>query len=369
MENAISAKMESTGERLQSLHKHLMQTVPVVDRIACALYDRKEDILKTFINSTRIGEALRGYEFKMSNSKSLSGMAGSGDQRLLQDIPAMVKPDTQHSKWLIKEGYRSSFTVPLFSQGNFSGFVFFDSLKPNAFGKKDQEMLLLYAGLISLLISNELIAIQSITGAVGVARAFSNLRDQETGAHLERMSRYSRIIAKEIAVEKGLPDEFVEHLFLFSPLHDVGKIGIPDSVLLKPGKLTEQEWKIMRTHPTKGRELIDRIIEDFSLNNLPNSSIMRNVVEFHHEVLNGEGYPAHLKGEDIPIEARITTVADIFDALTTRRPYKEPWPVTRAFEELEKLVADSRLDADCVAALKKNAAEAEAIRDRYAETA
>ena len=157
-----------------------------------------------------------------------------------------------------------------------------------------------------------------------------------------------------------------QHLLirLSALLHDIGKIGIPDSVLRKPGKLDETEFKVMMTHPQKGREIIDVILEDFSLGTFGHVGIMRNIAEYHHEAIDGSGYPKGLKGDEIPIEARISPVADIFDALTSRRTYKAPWSNDDAFAMLRRL-ADTKLDRDCVDAMLKNIDKVQEIQQRF----
>jgi HD-GYP domain-containing protein (c-di-GMP phosphodiesterase class II) len=179
------------------------------------------------------------------------------------------------------------------------------------------------------------------------------------------MARYSRIIAKSIAPLHNLSDEFVEHVLLFAPLHDIGKIGIPDNVLLKPGKLDTEERKIMETHVSKGHEIVKKILGDFALQHLADSKIMTNIVRFHHEFIDGTGYPNGLKGNEIPLEAKIVTVADIFDALTSKRPYKRVWTIKEAFDELDKMVLAGKLDADCVAALQNNSQDVSEICIRF----
>lgn len=360
-------EMASLSERLEVLHRQLLADVPHVDRIGCALYDPGDDLLKTFIHSTRSGEALRGYEFKLSDSPALYEMSQTGHRRLLSNVPAALSPGTAHSAWVLKEGYRSSLTVPMFGHGVFSGFLFFDSRRLNAFSETDQRHLLLYANLISLLISGELLSIRALAGSVDVARAFCDLRDFETGAHLERMSRYARLIAQELARSQGLSDEFVEHVFLFAPLHDIGKIGIPDHILLKPGPLEGEEWAIMKTHVERGCAVIEKMIADLSLRHLPNVARLRNVIEFHHEYLDGSGYPKGVRGADVPLEARIATVADIFDALTSSRPYKAAWPIEKALDELGRMAAAGKLDSDAIAALRLRSAEVRAIQHRYVD--
>lgn len=355
------------GQRLQHLHGQLLELVPSVDRIACVLYDPHDDLLKTFVNSTRSGEAISGYEFRLAESNSLSRLAASGQERVLDDIPAAIEGNSLHSIWLLKEGYRSSLTVPLYDRGAFIGFVFYDSRQPAVFTAAVQRNLAVFSTLINMTISNELNLVRSITTSAQVAREFANLRDFETGGHLERMAHYARLIARELQASHGLSDEYIEHLYLFAPLHDIGKIGIPDSVLLKPGQLDAEERQLMQTHVQKGVDVLERLIGEFGLEDLPDSAVMRNVVAGHHECLDGSGYPLGLAGDAVPLEARIIAVADVLDALISHRPYKEPWSIEAAIAELERLVACGKFDRDCVAAIKRQRQAVLAIRDRFSD--
>lgn len=352
-------------QRLGVLHDRILTAIPSMDRIAVAIYDAVDDKLKTFINSTRKGEAISAYDFKLSDSPSLYKLAASGEPRVIDEIQDAIKSNTLHSNWLLKQGYRSSFTLPIYDNGGFIGFIFFDSAEHAAFNQEVQRDLSLYASLINMSISNEFSAVRSIVASAKIACDFAHLRDFETGTHLERMARYSRIIAKTIAPLNGLADEFVEHVFLFAPLHDIGKIGVPDSVLLKPGKLNAGEREIMQSHVVKGCEIAQKILGDFAIQHLADSKLMLNIVKYHHELLDGSGYPHGLKGDQIPLEARIVTVADIFDALTSKRPYKPIWTTLNACEELHKMVVAGKLEASCVAAILENSEEIEAIQSRY----
>ncbi len=366
MPTGMSTNLTST---LEGLHTSLLERVPAIDRISCVKYDRADDLLKTFINSTRAGQPIKNYEYRLEESRSLSELAASGTFRVIDDIQSSIARGSVHSNWLLEQGYQSSMTVPLYDGKELFAFIFFDSAAPSAFTPLVQRDVLLYCNLINMAISSEMSTVRTVVASARVARDFASLRDFETGSHLERMARYSRLVAKAIAPSRSLSDEFVEHVFLFAPLHDIGKIGIPDSILLKPGKLDPAERTIMESHVAKGVEMVDRIIGDFSLHRLPDSSILRNIVGGHHEWMDGTGYPNKLAGEAIPIEARIITTADIFDALTSKRPYKEAWSVDSACAELQKMAQAGKLDPSCVAAMVALSAQVEDIRNRYQDTA
>ena len=153
---------------------------------------------------------------------------------------------------------------------------------------------------------------------LGVAAEY---RDKETGNHLNRMSRYSREIAKEM----GLEEQACEHIFYASPLHDVGKLGTPDAILLKPGKLTADEYEIMKQHTTIGARIL-------SGSSSPLLRLAEQIAISHHEKWNGSGYPAGLKGEEIPLVGRIVAAADVFDALASKRVYKAAFSIEKVLE-------------------------------------
>jgi putative two-component system response regulator len=151
----------------------------------------------------------------------------------------------------------------------------------------------------------------------------AEFRDGTTGDHIIRIGLYCAALGKEV----GLSDKDCELLRHASPLHDVGKIGIPDSILLKPGKLTVKEFEVMKTHTNIGGQLL-------SVSSSPVMKLAREIVANHHENFDGTGYPRHIKGYKIPLAARICTICDVFDALTSERPYKKAWPVDKAVNEM-----------------------------------
>jgi putative two-component system response regulator len=167
-------------------------------------------------------------------------------------------------------------------------------------------------------IATEEIAARELETIVRLARA-AEFRDPETGAHIQRMAHCSRLIARRI----GLSDAQQQILLRAAPLHDVGKLGTPDRILLKPGKLTADEWEVMKQHAAIGYEILRESAS-------PVIQAGAEIAWSHHEKFDGSGYPRALSGESIPLFGRIVAIADVFDALTSIRPYKRPWSVDEA---------------------------------------
>ncbi len=153
----------------------------------------------------------------------------------------------------------------------------------------------------------------------------AEFKDNETGMHVIRMSFYTRFLAEKL----GKDDDWCELLYNAAPMHDIGKIGIPDNVLLKPGKLDAQEWEIMQKHAEYGAEIIGD-------HPSPLLTLAKEVAIYHHEKWNGKGYPNGISGEDIPLSARIVAIADVYDALTSERPYKKAWTEEKAIALLQE---------------------------------
>ncbi|MCA9054074.1 MAG: HD domain-containing protein, partial [Planctomycetaceae bacterium] len=150
-------------------------------------------------------------------------------------------------------------------------------------------------------------------------------RDNETGGHLERMREYARIIAEDLALqpefESVIDGQYINLLYLTTPLHDIGKVGIPDSILRKAGQLTPDEWDVMKTHTLIGARTLDEVTAMH--HNATYLAMARDIALTHHEHFDGGGYPHGLAGEDIPLCGRITAMADVYDALTSQRAYKQ----------------------------------------------
>lgn len=180
-------------------------------------------------------------------------------------------------------------------------------------------------------------------------------KDNETGLHVIRMSHYCHILA----LAAGFTEAAAEELLNAAPMHDIGKIGIPDAILLKPGKLDAEEWKIMQQHVQIGA----RIIGEHPSGLL---RMARSIALCHHEKWNGSGYPQGLAGQAIPIEARIAAIADVFDALTSARPYKPAWSVTDAVSLIQR-EAGSHFDPQLVELFVEQLPAILEVKARWAE--
>jgi len=187
-----------------------------------------------------------------------------------------------------------------------------------------------------------------------LARA-AEFRDPETGAHIQRMAHYSRLIAAGLGLDATQQDLILEA----APMHDVGKLGTPDMILLKPGKLTPEEFAVMKQHSSIGWE----ILRDSAA---PTLKVAAEIAHTHHEKYDGSGYPRGLAGEDIPLFGRIVAVADVFDALTSARPYKPAWEFDRAWD----FIATNRglhFDPRCVDAFLAQREAVLVIRQQFSD--
>ena len=353
-------------EKLVCTHKAIEQFFPFMVRIAVTIYDPATNLLKSYVDSSDHPSPWQHCEAHLEDLPSLKEVLAKGRPRVINNMVTFENNESGHFKRIGREGYAASYTMPFFDNGVFSGFIFFNSHKADVFADGVLHELDIIGHMVSLLVINEMEAVNALTAAVKTTEHITHVRDTETGCHLDRMSRYSRIIAVRLACKYNLDDAYIEHILSFSTLHDIGKVGIPDSILLKPGKLTREETETMRTHARRGREIIDDLISNFGLGHFDYVSVLRNIAEYHHEAINGSGYPEGRKGVQIPLESRIVAVADVFDALTSDRSYKKAWSNDEAFAMLKKM-AGEKLDIDCVDAIINSRKEVEEIQGKFKE--
>jgi HD-GYP domain-containing protein (c-di-GMP phosphodiesterase class II) len=301
---------------------------------------------------------------RLQDVTSLKELAAGGGVRVLNDLSREIWTGSVHSQKLLEKGYLSSLTKPFYESGALRGFLFYDAVSRDYFSPSVVRRLEVYGNLATLLVLGSLATARVLRAAVRMAGHIGQVRDRETGAHISRVSRYAKAIATGLAWEFGLTDEWIEFLSLFTPLHDIGKIGIPDHILLKEGPLSPVELEVMRTHVAKGVELVDALAREFGMERLPQLAILRNIVQCHHERVDGGGYPLGLHGDQIPLEARIVTVADVYDGLLSPRPYKPAWTEDRVLAFIRER-AGTHFDQACVASLLGQWERLRDIRERF----
>ena len=196
---------------------------------------------------------------------------------------------------------------------------------------------------------------KNLRSAIFMLGEAGHYNDTDTGVHIWRMASYSRLLAR--AMGYSLPEAAM--IELAAPMHDTGKIGIPDSILRKPGPLDEEEWSIMRTHCKIGYDILSKNDETVF-------QLAAEIALYHHEKWDGSGYPNGLSGENIPESARIVAITDVFDALTMARPYKEPWPVEKALANIQN-GAGQHFDPEMVKCFFDIQSELMIVKEQWAE--
>lgn len=217
--------------------------------------------------------------------------------------------------------------------------------------------------------TEDIVAIQDVT--IHAMASMAETRDNETGNHIRRTQNYVKLLAEKLRFqprfEKFLNnDRTIEILFKSAPLHDIGKVGIPDAILLKPGRLTIEEFEVMKTHTTLGRDAIEQAEKNLGIE-VPFLKCAKEIAYSHQEKWDGSGYPEGLSGDDIPTSARLMAVADVYDALICRRVYKQPMP----HEDAVKIMIEGRgkhFDPDIIDAFIECQEQFRMIGERYADS-
>ena len=206
-----------------------------------------------------------------------------------------------------------------------------------------------------------ILALETRDVAIFALAKLAESRDCETGAHLERVQHYCRALCQRLATKEKFKDvvnvEYTRLIYQTSPLHDIGKVGIPDAILLKPARLAPDEFEIMKTHTTVAADTLNAALKKFP--GVAFLNMAKEIAESHHEKVDGTGYPHGLKGNDIPLCGRIMAVADVYDALVSQRVYKPAFPHEKAVELIED-GSDTHFDSDIVDAFL-------ALGDRFLE--
>ncbi len=304
------------------------------DAVSVLTYDQKENILRFLVTSGGRSGSIESIPVPM---KSIAGTVFIENKTML--FNDLLK-DPRHFKGTdkkLKYVTRNIVASPIYTQGKEIGVI--EALNKNNgnFSQEDADILDAFSKAIGFKMENILSYEEMSNSFKSIILAMATAidkRDNYTHMHSENVKFYSL----EIGREYGLNEKELERLEISALLHDFGKVGIPDKVLLKQGKLTEEEFRIIQSHPTIGGNLLKNI-------EMMPQEVIDGVV-CHHEKYNGKGYPRGLKDGEIPLFGRIIAVADVYDALTTARPYKDPWPKSKVLKiliEEKNMAFDARV--------------------------
>jgi HD-GYP domain-containing protein (c-di-GMP phosphodiesterase class II) len=357
-EKSNSVASKGLGEQLKAIYGRISRQYPFLSCIGVAATGKGNQGIQLYSSSCG---AISSCEFpEVFNLESS------------RNAPLIVKdmtdfPGSREGK-LPSPSIQSGLSLPLVADDETFGYTFFAAKEKDCFTPEIIGQMNVYARVIAQLLADDRHSTEEdLRSAVASILQLNNVNESESPAHLRRVAQYSRLIALECAPRYQLSASWIEHLCMFAPLHDIGKVFVPEGVLMKPGKLTDEEFEQVKTHTLKGREIIDHMIKCFDYNNdLHYTDMLRNIITYHHEAMDGSGYPYGLKGEDIPLEARIVAVADVLDALLTKRAYKDAWPMDKAMETMRQL-AGSRLDPEFIEILSRNHEELLQIRIQCAQ--
>lgn len=300
--------------------------------IGVALIDKDRNTIRAAYaisaeNHKNLVHRLTGYQTSISET-SLQKVLESRAPRVINDLEDYLKNKKvkKYNQILLEEGIRSSITFPLIKNDVPIGIIFFSSDKKNVYNSDHVGFLNVLADSLMLSLEEEVLMDDIVVGSTLALATLTEERDADTGSHLSRMQKYSKLIAEILLKDKVYTDtvniEFITAIERFSPLHDIGKVAIPDSILLKPGKLTADEFETMKTHTVYGASVLKLADENVKKYGRSVFSMGIEIAESHHEKWDGSGYPYGKAGQEIPLSARIVALADVFDALTTKRPYK-----------------------------------------------
>jgi response regulator RpfG family c-di-GMP phosphodiesterase len=290
---------------------------------------------------------------------SLENVIQAGIPRIINDLETYGKaqPFKPYNQIILESGIRASITVPLAIGNEPMGVIFFSSSKKNVYKKRHIQFLQTLANSIAISFKQNIFINDLLYSTTLSLAKLAEARDEDTGEHLERMQAYARLIATLLFENKIYEDEltysYIEEIEKFSPLHDIGKVGVKDGILLKPGKLTKEEFEEMKKHTLYGAEVLSTAQLTIQRHGKPIFQRGIEIAKSHQEKWDGSGYPEGLKGDQIPLSARIVAVADVFDALTSKRPYKDAFPFEQSFQIILE-GSGTHFDPNIVRCFKEN---------------
>lgn len=336
---------KSFNEILQFIYQSFSSFIPYTYIGIALLTEDKKHLKASYGISSKklpgLPENLLGHKALISQT-SLGKVLETGVPRVINDLEEYTSrsPHKSYNDIILHAGIKASITLPLKFNNKPLGIIFFSSDKKNVYTDEHTNFLKTITNSIAIAFQNNIFIEELLYSSILALAKLAESRDEDTGDHLNRMKMYSRLIAQllyeDSSYRNQISTEFIDNIEKFSPLHDIGKVGIRDAVLLKPAKLTPEEFEEMKQHTVYGGKVLRSANENIQKDGMPLFQLGIEIAEGHHEKWNGTGYPNGKSGLDIPLSARIVAVADVFDALTSKRPYKEPFSVDTAYEIITK---------------------------------
>jgi len=376
-------------EKMNAVEK-LSQQINIQDSFE-DVFDYLFDNFKPFIPYDRIGiavlnndknriyalKARSNYPIKLDDKyseplekTSLKKIIETAEPRIINDLESYLlqKPNSDSTRLILDEGMKSNITLPLIVKGDCIGVIFFSSVSKNTYTKSHVSFLKYVAQHVAISFDKGFLQQELIVSTINGFAKLVESKDNETGLHLERMRSYAYFLAEKLSLTNEykniIDNKFKREIYNFSPLHDIGKVGIPDKILLKNDKLTKDEFEIMKSHTIIGANILFDMEKRLSKKGRHFYKTGIEIAKYHHEKYDGTGYPEGLKSDGIPLSARIVAIADVFDALTSERPYKKAFSLEKSFEIIES-EAGKHFDPLIVDIFLKNSSEVIGIYNYY----
>lgn len=295
------------------------------------------------------------------SSTSLENIVKNGTPRVINDLKSYtMNKDTEYNRVLLEAGIKSSITLPLKINDKPIGIIFFSSTEKNIYKEEHIVFLETLSSSIALSLNKNIFIDEMLYSTLLALTKMAEARDEDTGDHLDRMTAYSVKISEFLMEDRRFEDiidvSFLKNIERFSPMHDIGKVGVKDGILLKPEKLTAEEYDEMKKHVTYGAEVLRSAESNIAKLSYSMFQMGIEIVEGHHEKWNGTGYPGQKSGRNIPLSARIVAVADVFDALTSKRPYKKQFSFDESFNYMID-ESGSHFDPEIIDSVKRHKKE------------
>ncbi|NVD07966.1 HD domain-containing protein [Vibrio sp. JPW-9-11-11] len=364
--NQIASQESGLISKLDAIHEHAAARSTSLSRFSIALIEQNR-VSNYYVKDRFVASGCFDYdEHPLADNSSLSSIAYTAHVRIIDDITEMQQTD--RVKELLRHGHVSSYTYPIGYQGKTIGFIFINASEPGYFSHSFVErdfafVCQVISGLFVQLFEGQ----RHFQSSLNIALKMGHARDPETKEHLIRMGMYSELIARILSAKyPHITHQFIHRIRLYAPLHDIGKYMIPDEILYSTKRFTPQERHIMNNHTVYGEQIIDEVIEVAQAKMVSDQEVtfIKNIIRHHHELYNGKGLPDGLSDEGIPLEARIVTMADVFDALLSRRAYKPAWELSKVLDYIKQHKSEM-FDPICVDALLDNIDKFMHIRERY----